>query len=266
MQLPNGASSFHLDKWYLDCVTETGQTAIGYSAELGWKSLAVSYASYLKFDGQNAPCSKTSLIRVQHPKVSAGGIFWTSDQLSCSGAWQPLMAEGLPPLKLFQDNAGSVTWHCLQPLSKAKLRFGGEEYIGLGYAERLVMSIAPWRLPINELHWGRFLTKSTYVVWIIWCGPQPLTVIYLNGRKIENVRVSESALSWDHGSLELGNHECLRSGPLIKTTLSKIPGASSLFPKSVRHTNECKWRSTGKLNYRGRTQLGWVIHEIVRFG
>ncbi len=266
MEPRNQFTSFQLDKWYLDCVTETGRTAIGYSAELGWKSLVISYASYLKFDGQHAPSSKTSLLRVRQPEATAEGIAWESDGLSCSGSWRPLLAKGLPPLTLFQNDAGSLTWHCLQPLSDVHLTLGKEEYSGLGYAERLVMSVAPWRLPIKELHWGRFLARSVYVVWIEWRGPQPLTIVYLNGEKIKNVHVSEFALRWDEGSLELSSHACLRNGSLIKTALSKIPGASSLFPKSVLHTRECKWRSFGKLTYRGGTQGGWAIHEIVRFG
>ncbi len=266
MKLQKGASSFHLNKWYLDCVTKTGQTTIGYSAELGWKPLSISYNSYLKFDGRAAPSSKTNLLRVKHPEILANGISWASDRLSCSGSWRPLLTEGLPPLTLFQDNSGSVTWHCLQPLSEVKLQFGEEKYIGLGYVERLEMSITPWRLPIKELHWGRFLTKRIYVVWIEWRGQHPFTVVYLNGRKIENAKVSESALYWDGGSLKLGEHICLRNGRLIDTALSNIPGASSLFPKSILHTHECKWRSSGKLTYRGETRGGWAIHEIVRFG
>ena len=39
---------------------------------------------------------------------------------------------------------------------------------GLGYAEHLSMTIPPWRLPIDTLRWGRFLSPERSVVWIDW--------------------------------------------------------------------------------------------------
>jgi hypothetical protein len=266
METTNTSSVFHLEKWYLDCVSDTGQTAICYSAKLGWNSLAISYAGILSFDGRQEPLFRTSLLREKQPHATTDGIRWESAGLSCSGFWQPLPAKGLLPITLYHDDIGSLTWHCSQPLSKASVRTRDLEYTGLGYAEQIVMTIAPWKLPIKELLWGRFLSDNAYVVWIEWRGPHPMTAVYVNNVKVENAVVSEFALTWDGGSLELNSPACLRSGPLVKTALSSIPGVRSLFPAPVLNTHECKWRSFGKLTLHNTIQEGWAIHELVRFG
>ena len=46
---------------------------------------------------------------------------------------------------------------------------------GTGYAERILITIPPWRLPIRELRWGRWIGEaaSRSVVWIDWRGESP---------------------------------------------------------------------------------------------
>jgi hypothetical protein len=265
MKSQKQSSNFQLDKWYLDCITDSGQTVIGYSAELEWKSFTISYASYLAFDGKQAPYSKTSLFREHPPKATIEGITWNSNGLSCGGHWKPLQAKFPTPLTLYQDKSGSVIWHCLQPLCEVDVTLDGNNYTGLGYVERLKMSIEPWHLPIKELRWGRFLSKDTCLVWIEWRGPKPLTLVYLNGIELDNVNVTDFLLSWDKGHLALCDQVVLRNGPLVKTALAKIPGVRSLFPGSVCQMKECKWRSAGELLHKGQSFKGWAIHEIVQF-
>ena len=55
---------------------------------------------------------------------------------------------------------------------------------GLGYAERLVLTIPPWKLPIETLRWGRFLSPSDWIVWIDWQGEHPQTIVYRNGARV----------------------------------------------------------------------------------
>ncbi len=161
---------------------------------------------------------------------------------------------------------GSVKWDCLQSLSEVHLNIGQEEYAGLGYVERLDMTLAPWQLPIKELHWGRFLSQDCSLIWIQWRGPHPLTLVCLNGEKFEMAEVSTSHVSWDSGRLDISNPVVLRNGPIVKTALSQIPGVRRLFPESILLMDECKWRSRGELEQGGGTCTGWVIHEVIHFG
>ncbi len=259
-------SPFRLDKWYLDCVSEIGQTFIAYSAELAWRSVGLSYASCLELDGMQTASARTSLGSERLPTLATGEIRWASQGLSCSGCWRPLVPEAVRPIHLYQDDAGAVLWHCIAPLSEVGISREGAAFGGLGYAEHLSMTLAPWRLPIEELQWGRFLAPDTYVVWIQWRGSHPLNLVYVNGQRVRSVDVSSSTLSWKGGRLVLSEQVVLRKGPLVNTALAKVPGARSLFPRSVLYTDERKWRSRGKLDLDGRTRLGWAIHEVVRLG
>jgi len=259
-------SPFRLNKWYLDCVSETGQTFIAYSAELAWRSLGLSYASCLEFDGIHRPFTRTTPGLGGLPTLAPGEITWASEGASCSGCWRPVFTHPISPVNLYQDDAGSVVWHCLAPLSQVSISREGAEFAGLGYVEHLEITVAPWRLPIEELHWGRFLAPNTYAVWIEWRGLHALNLVYVNGQRVESVNVSSSTLSWEGGSLALSEQVFLRNGPLVNTALSNIPGARSLFPKSVLDTDERKWRSRGELSLDGETHSGWAIHEVVRLG
>ena len=264
MRARSQPSPFRLDKWYLDCVSEAGQTFIAYSAKLAWRSLALSYASCLESNSVHRPVTRTRLGFGDLPTLARGEITWALQGTACCGRWRPLVADAIPPVTLYEDDSGSVVWHCLGPLSEVSINRDGAELGGLGYVEYLALAMAPWRLPIEELQWGRFVAPDTYAVWIEWRGPVPLNLVYVNGLRVEPVKVSSSTLSWEGGSLRLSEQLILRQGPLIETALSSIPGARSLFPKSVLETHERKWRSRGELSLNGETHKGWVIHEVVR--
>lgn len=254
-----------MNKWYLDGISDTGETFIGYSADLSWKSLGLSYASCLEFDGRHTPVTTTDLFSKYPPKQQQNGITWSSNGLECSGDWYEPLAEALPPQTLYQDEQGAVVWHCLQPLSMMNLQSSSLNFTGLGYVEQLELTILPWHLPMRELHWGRFLSSDAYLVWIEWRGIQPLTLIYLNGTALEDATMTDFGVFWNGGGLYLHDQIVLREGPLVKTALADIPGIRSLFPQQILYTNERKWRSRGTLSYDGTMHTGWVIHEVVRF-
>ena len=64
------------------------------------------------------------------------------------------MEASAPPIhrRLFESADGIVDWTCEMP--RARTRIG--EVCGDGYAEVLHMTVPPWKLPIDELRWGRF--------------------------------------------------------------------------------------------------------------
>ena len=259
------STAFRMNKWYLDGISEAGETFIGYSAEVSWKSLGLSYASRLEFDGQRAPATATDFFRSRQPQAAGRSLTWTSKRLSCSGTWHTALADALPPLTLYDSSQGKIIWHCLQPLSEMHVQTSDRKFNGLGYVERLEMTMLPWHLPIRELRWGRFLASDVYLVWIEWRGPHPLTLAYVNGTALDDVQIAESGITWNSGGLELNDQIVLREGPLIHTALAGFPGIQALFPKCILDTDERKWRSRGILSHKGKTHTGWAVHEIVRF-
>lgn len=244
-------------------MSEKGEAFIGYSAKLNWKSLGLAYASFLDFDGDNLT-SGTSLLKERLPEISGDCVVWESENLGCAGKWQNI-GSSLPALKLFENDVGSVIWNARFPLSEVRLKRSGSDLAGLGYAEKLDLTIPPWRLPIEELKWGRFISKDIYIVWVVWSGSQPLRVLYLNGKKIEGATVSENGVHWEEGTLQHKQFYVLREGPIVATALSKIPGIRTVFPEKIVNMHERKWLSSSVVTLNGITHAGWTIHEIVQF-
>jgi hypothetical protein len=258
---------FALSKWYFDCVADDGRTFIGYLATLRWKSLTIHYQSVLLHSDGEGTQTRFSLRSAPAPSVSGPTLAWKSPPLRLEGTWNALE----PPVRatILDSDAGTIEWHCLQPRATASVRVGKAAVIcGLGYAEHLRMTIPPWRLPLKELRWGRFLSKTDSLVWIDWRGPHSKQVVFFNGAEVQAESISEQQLVLNDRDviLDFEDSFVLREGTLAKTALSKIPNAQKLFPQSVLGIRECKWKSRAVLRRGGAADTrGWAIHEVVQW-
>jgi len=70
---------------------------------------------------------------------------WQSRALKIDGEWKADSVEIRETI--FASDAGSIEWHCLMPRAQARMH----NRLGLGYAEHLNITIAPWKLPICTL-------------------------------------------------------------------------------------------------------------------
>ncbi len=229
--------TFHLSKWYMDGVSGEGEVFVAYQARLRWGAVRLHYASVL--DG----CS--SLRETPEPVWRGGALMWQAPALGVAAAWRALD----PPVReLLLD--GACDWHCVVPRGRAEAHVGDRHIVGLGYAEHLTVCVPPWRLPIEELRWGRFLSEADGEVWIEWSGTNPGRLRWRNG-----VRLG------DGGEVEILDWEVLREGKLIETALRIIPNVHKLFPARILRLSETKWRSRAVLGQ----SAGWAIHEVVRW-
>ncbi len=235
-------SAFSLSKWYMDVVSDDGDPFLAYHAELRWHALRIHYASVL--DGA------WSLGSTPAPEMHADRVSWNVPALQLSGDWTGGAAA------VSEEVLDGVVWNCVRPCANACVETGGRKLAGLGYAERLTLTRAPWSLGIAELRWGRFLSATDWLVWIHLTGEHSKAITIHNGRHVE-----ADALE----SLELTDSRVLRDGALGQTALSIVPGADGLFPASVLGIEETKWRSRGVLRREGRAAEGWAIHEVVRW-
>ena len=258
---------FALSKWYFDCVAEDGRTFIAYLAKLRWKSLSIHYQSSLLLSDGEEMQTRFSLRSAPPPSVSSPALTWKSSPLRIEGTWIAME----PPVRatILDSEAGTIEWHCLQPRATAGVRAGEAAAIcGLGYAEQLHMTIPPWRLPLKELRWGRFLSETDSLVWIDWRGPYSKQVVFLNGAQAQAESITEQqvVLKDRVAILDFEESFVLREGVLAKTVLSKIPNVQKLFPRSVLGIRECKWRSRAALRRSGMPDTrGWTIHEVVKW-
>lgn len=257
-------NSFLLTKWYLDCVAESGDTAILYTADLRWNAVSLHYSSVLTFhDGRIS--SASSLQENAAPKVDAHKIAFKHSRLGVEGGWMALR----PPADrtLFQKDDGSVHWNCVQPMSQVDLLLPGNFRIaGLGYAECLTLTILPWQLPLTSLNWGRYLSQQDAVVWIDWQGADSRRTVIHNGEEQAADSITEFEVRFGTGGrLDLDSGLVLRQGRLGDTVFPGISRLASLLPRSMLSVDECKWRSRGKFRGPGGESFGWAIHEVVKW-
>ena len=256
-----------LTKWYLDLVAEDGQVRIGYVADLKLGPLRLGYQSLLRASSTAPSHSQTFFGSVEKPIVEAGSLTWHSRRLRVHGRW----TFASPPIQrsVLRASEGNVDWHCLAPRAQVTLVDGEDELTGLGYAECLTLTIPPWRLPIEELYWGRFEATDTSLVWIDWRGPHAFRSVLLDGEELATARVSSEGIFDEARGLALTFSDALvlRAGTLGGTALSRIPARlRRSVPASVLLIDERKWRARGTLEREGRPPVtGWVIHELVKW-
>jgi hypothetical protein len=221
----------------MDCVSDDGEVFLACQAELRWRALHLRYASVL------GGCS--SLRETPEPVWSDGVLCWNAPSLGVAATWH---AVDWPVRETLLN--GACGWNCVAPRARAEVRLGDRTIRGLGYAENLTMTVPPWRLPIHELRWGRFLSETDGVVWIEWSGAESACMWWHNGLR------SESA-----SEIDFRDRATLRDGKLVETALHVIPDIHKLFPARILGLRESKWLSRAAFGQAA----GWAIHEVVRW-
>lgn len=265
-----------LEKWYLDLTTPAGEVFIGYWARLRACRMSITWSRWSLSDAGREPTFKTSLsaenppAEAQSPLLETEGkqISWKHAALGIEGEW--LSRFPFYQKELLEQQHGSVQWHCHCPAGEARLRVGERGLAGVGYAESLSVSLPPWRLPIEELHWGRFIGADTSMVWIRWRGPRPLNLVLVNGRPFPVTHIDQDGVATQECVLRLQKVRGLSEAHLGAALRSSIRPFRWIVPKSIFPANEQKWLSAGLLQGHNQHPVeptpGWAIHEQVRFG
>jgi predicted transcriptional regulator len=243
----------------MDCVTELGETAILYCADLSWRGMRASYSSVLLAD-ERAIDTQSSM-RSYRLTSSGDRISVEFPRLQAQGTWTAAAA----PVQhtMYEDARGSVLWNCLQPGSTVQVTVGDRQLSGLGYAECLTLTLPPWQLPLRQLRWGRFVSPQDSLAWIDWQGPYSTRLAVHNGRKHKPVSVSDTEILLTDARLRLDQPLSLRSGRLGSTILPGAPLLRKLLPHSIFDIDEKKWRSRATLEAPDHQCQGWAIHEVV---
>jgi hypothetical protein len=254
-------SEFALVKWYMDCVTERGDLALVYCAELRWRGIRASYSSVLTV--REASTESRSSMGSYRLSATSGQISVEIPRLRVSGIWK---ADAAPAERIVYENAGGrAHWNCLQPRSLVDLRIGEREFSGLGYAECLTLTVPPWQLPMRELRWGRFVSPEDALAWVDWKGEYATSFAIHNGQACETLTVSDSEVVTRGGSLRMAESFSIRAGRVGSTVLPGAPALGKLLPRSLFNIEEQKWRSRGAFTEGDRSSHGWVIHEVVHW-
>jgi hypothetical protein len=258
-------SAFELSKWYLDAVGEDGEVFIGYRAALRWRRLQASYAAALT-GGARETRTRSTARPGEEPDFFEDALAWVEPKLDVSATWR---GTARPiSLTLYETPEGAVNWNCVLPSAECELSRSGSLVRGLGYAEHLRMTLLPWRLPVDILRWGRFLTSERSVVWIDWQKKgDDRTWIFVNGAEVHG-EVSEEDVFFEGGRVRLPQRDRLplRDGRLSHLLRNlPLPLRTRLGSRALA-IHETKWRTRGVLECAGAPAVeGWAIHEVVRF-
>ncbi|HMN95093.1 MAG TPA: hypothetical protein PKC43_01885 [Phycisphaerales bacterium] len=188
----------HLDKWYLDLVDDAGRVAIIYWAQLAFRFGGrepkpprdgagrfgqIAHASFRVLEPDGTIEGRSTARPGSGPRIGAEGLLrFDAPALGLFGVWRAERRGSAH--ELFRRGSRTVTWNCLAPRAAVELAIGGRTLVGRGYAERLVVTMAPWRLPIDELRWGRLVAADTSATWIDWRGPVPCRLLLLDDEAV----------------------------------------------------------------------------------
>lgn len=286
--------AFLLDKWYFDVVDNDGRAAIVHAAALRYGLIHLHYGAILASTSPAAnppsPLYHATIRAGDMPITSARGTSWTCDSLDLSVNCSPVELISPhptpipPPHRLLECDDGSIDWGPIHQRAIVDLRTPGFSIRGLGYAERLTMTLRPWDMPIDVMHWGRWIGESTSMVWLCWEGPVPKTLVLVDAphpndpgetlgtrattspTEPTDASVNPNLIKSRHASLSLSDSRSLRDESLADSLLSIIPGLRSWAPARTLAARERRWLSRGTLTRPNRTaEQGWAIHEEVRF-
>ncbi len=286
--------AFLLDKWYFDVVDNDGRAAIVHAAALRYGLIHLHYGAILASTSPAAnppsPLHHATIRAGDMPITSARGTSWTCDSLDLSVTCSPdephaPRAEPIPPPhRLLECDDGFIDWGPIHQRAIVDLRTPGFSIRGLGYAERLTMTLRPWDMPIDVVHWGRWIGESTSMVWLRWKGPVPKTLVLVDAphpndpgealgtrattspTEPTDASVNPDLIKSRHASLSLSDSRSLRDESLADSLLSIIPGLRSWAPARTLAARERRWLSRGTPTRPNRAaEQGWAIHEEVRF-
>jgi hypothetical protein len=256
---------FRLSKWYLDCVADSGDAAVLYWASVRWGPLHLHYGATLLGRRTGDPTHRYTLRPGPPPAwIGHGELHWSSRRLHADGTWKRRV-DGIERT-LLEGRRGNVHWNCVCPCADASIRIGDYTVTGRGYAEHLTMTVKPWQLPFNELHWGRFLSATDVLIWIAWRGTSPATWVFLNGeeRRLAEITATSVSVPEDEAALQLDAGRVLRTGRLTTTALRSLRAAALLMPR-WRAAHEEKRVSRAMLTGGNGSPAGWALHEVVRW-
>lgn len=255
--------NFNLEKLYLDCIDEEGNCFIIYEAKLNFSFFRFYYSAFIFSNQQNETFEK-SVKKKFLPAQITNNLIYKNSFLQISGNWEKV--NNSIQVSLYKDeNGNELTWNCHHPNADTKIIFNGKCFSGRGYAETLSLNIKPWNLPIDELRWGRFLSKDYTIIWINWKGKFPINRLYCNGILYEDAIFEFDKVIFDKGRFELHFLEMLtiRNGKL-SGVLAKMKWLKSIINSRILKSNEIKFKSITNLTRESKQiEKGWSLFEMV---
>ncbi len=243
----------------MDCVNADGEYGIAYIAKISWMGLEL-YFSHLLLCKNSEKKSKSSLHRTSLPEINRSGFYYSNKlfSVSCNKTSADLKQE------LISLGKNNIEWTCHYPNVQIKIASSLGKVEGLGYIEELYTNIKPWRMKIERLFWGRFVSEQHSLVWIKWEGNWQRSYLWFDGKPIANFTIERHRIIFDDGEIEFETQTEIRTGSLRTGIFKKALALRRLFPFNILNSREQKWLSMSKLKLKTDTVVdGTSIFEIV---
>ncbi|MHB8838145.1 MAG: hypothetical protein ACYC7F_04250 [Gemmatimonadaceae bacterium] len=252
-------------KWYLDTVEPDGAAAIAYWASLTWHGVHIAWQNVTRYALDQPPAERSSLRGMPAPVLADRQVSWHAARIGLETVHEAT-SPGVS-ITLLDDARGRIGWECLAPSARAQFTDEAGARQGVGYVERMTMTVPPWELPIDELRWGRWVSDdaATSMVWIDWRGPLPRRWVVQDGAVFTDVTVRDDGVEVSAGRLALAPPRTLhdRSVGRFLRRLSDLAHVAARIPISWHETKWCNratWTSVA-----GVATEGWAIHEVAKF-
>ena len=258
---------FHVDKWYLDAIDDRGAVIIVYSARVEWGGLHVDYASVLRVSETGDRREASTVRLVDRPRLRGDVLTWCSEPLAVDGEWRRLA----DPIRrtLASGPEGAIRWTCHMPRARATIHSGGGRFEGLGYVERLHVTLPLSRLPFHTLRWGRHVSPQHSLIWIDWTGRGDRRWIWLDGEEQRAATLSDDVPSGlgNGATLLVRDRRDVQDRPVV-AALERLPGAlTRRIAGGIAGMHEHKMVSRSSILVNGNAaEDGWSLYETVTRG
>jgi hypothetical protein len=253
-----------LEKYYIDVVTEAGAGAYMHAATVELGGIRFSACATMQFD-HTGPLPPNTAWHACEISDRAGVLhFGRLPNMDGDVIVRPRNVGSA--IELFRTDTGGVQWEAIACDADVSAILRGVELNGRGYAERLVMTIPPWSMPIERHWWGRTITDDISIVWLVWEGPVPLSIGVVNGQPAQHIEVTAERVIVDGYMIHHGTPTVLSAGSVMTNKLRALRPIASLLPFGQWDLDEQRWvcRSevidTSNGIVRGP---GWTMHECI---
>jgi len=262
MRLYNSAN-IRLEKLYLDLIDFTGNCFIIYQAKLEFFFIKLYYSEVIFSDAKGVKVVNTSLKKTSEVLINDLLLFY-NQFLQMRGSWK--RTDHSLPLFSFRDSLNhELLWNCHHPKALTQIVYEENTYDGYGYAETLSLTIKPWKLSIEELRWGRFLSDDYTVIWFDWKGDLPQHRIFCNGIEYNDAVIEADRINFGSGvfSLLFEDITVIRKRRLTNI-FSKMPLLKIILYGRILNSTENKFKAKSVLILNKEiTAYGWSLYEIV---
>lgn len=245
-----------LEKWYADSVSGN-EVEIEYRARLQLGPLIVSYSGEVGRGrsasvriGRKAPAM---------PRVENGRLCWHRDGSNPPWTWRNAHHR---PITLWRDGRDSVVWNPV--VLNGHTTGADSDRSSRGYAEVLTLDIAPWRLGIDTLKWGRFCGERHSLVWIEWQGRVPRKLALLDGEEQALISADRTEIRTAHARLRIADPREIVREPLGAGALKALGPLRRIATGRFLSGVETKWLASAELEREGKViDHGSVVYEEV---